>query len=109
MGGKGRGGRGEALGTLGSRRDGRRWAVHGGQGDGGGGKRRRGCSGEDWARGGGRLASWRRGKANGGVGVGGEAAVRRLRGEGELAGVAGGAAACSVAWERGANERTSGI
>ena len=54
--------------------------------------RRRGGSSGDWARRRGRLASRRRGKANGGVGAGGEAAVRWLRGEGELAGVAGGAA-----------------
>ena len=47
--GKRKGGRGEALGTLGSRRDGWRWAVHGEQGRGGGGARRRGCSGGDWA------------------------------------------------------------
>ena len=35
--------------------------------------------------------------------------MRRLRGEGELAGVAGGAAACSGASEWGASERANGM
>ena len=60
---------------------------------GGGGKRRRGCSGEDWARGSGLGAALGRGTANGGGYWGGAGLWWRLRGGGELAGVRGGAAA----------------
>ena len=75
---------------------------------GGGGERRRRRSGEDWARRSGRLASRRRGKANGGVGAGGEAAVRRV--DGGLSSPAFGVERRrhSVLWEWGNGKRTRG-
>ena len=67
---------------------------------GGGGERRRRRSGEDWARGSGLGVARGRGATAGVLSVGGEAAVKRVDGGVKLAGVLGGAAARSVAWEQ---------
>ena len=76
---------------------------------GGGGERRRGCSGEDWARGNGLGAARGRGAANGG-GCRGRAGLGwRLRGGVELAGVQAGRRRRSAAWERGERKRAVGI
>ena len=70
--------------------------------------RRRGGSSGDWARRSGRLGSWRRGKANGGVGAGGEGLERWFRGGVELTDVRARRRRCSGAWKRGKRREREG-
>ena len=75
------------MGALGSRKNGWRKAVHGERRLLELGARRRGGSGGVWATRSGRLASWGRGKAFGGVCRGGAGLEWWGDGEGELVGV----------------------
>ena len=74
---------------------------------GGARQRRRGGSSGDWARRRGGLASRRRGKANGGVGAGGEGLERRFRSGVELTGVRARRRRCSGVWGWGISARVS--
>ena len=76
---------------------------------GGGGERRRGSSGEVWARGSVLGAARGRGGAKGGGCRGGAGLGWRLRGGVKLVGVHGGAAACSGVWTRGESKGASEI
>ena len=76
---------------------------------GGGGERRRGCSGEVQARGSGLGAARGRGGAKGGGCRGGAGLGWRLRGGVELAGVQAGRRRRSAAWERGESKRARGM
>ena len=76
---------------------------------GGGGKRRRGCSGEDWARGSGLGVARGRGAANGGGYWGGAGLWWRLRGGVSSPGFGVERRWRSEAWERGESKGTHEI